>query len=425
MDRFIIKGGNKLSGSVQIDIAKNSVLPIMSACILNGKKNIIHNVPLLEDVVVLSKVLEGLNAKIEIKDCSNSALKGRKDIIIDSSNLDEYEVLDSLVKKMRGSFLLMGPILSRFRRCKISMPGGCNIGNRPIDLHLKGLAELGAEIILGHGYVEVIAENLTGGKVYLDFPSVGATENILMCATLAKGTTIIENCAEEPEIEDLSNFLISMGANIRGAGTGRIVVEGVDSLNATEYTPIYDRIEAGTFMVAAAITKSKIKIKGIEEKHLKPVIAKLVEMGVGIDIDNDELTIDGDKQLKTIDIKTMPYPGFPTDMQSQMMSLLSVVKGTSILTENIFENRFMHVPELNRMGGNIETNGRSAVIRGVEKLSGADVTATDLRAGAAMVLAGLIGDGTTTVSDVYHIDRGYYKLEEKLFELGADVIRKK
>lgn len=425
MDKFIIKGGNKLSGSVQIDIAKNSVLPIISACILNGKRNVIHNVPLLEDVVVLSKVLQGLNAKVEIKECSNKELKDRKDIIIDTSNLDKYEVLDGLVKKMRGSFLLMGPILARFRKCKIYMPGGCNIGSRPIDLHLKGLCALGADITLGHGYVEVVAENLVGDKIYLDFPSVGATENIIMCATLAKGTTIIENCAEEPEIEDLCNFLINMGAKIAGAGTGRIVIEGVDNLNSSEYTPIYDRIEAGTFMVAAAITKSKIKIKGADEKHLKPVIAKLVEMGVGIDIDNDELIIDGNKQLKTIDIKTMPYPGFPTDMQSQMMALLSVVRGTSVLTENIFENRFMHVAELNRMGADIKINGRSAIIRGVDKFSGAEVTATDLRAGAAMVLAGLIACGKTTVSDVYHIDRGYYRLEEKLLKLGADIIREK
>ncbi|SHK41323.1 UDP-N-acetylglucosamine 1-carboxyvinyltransferase [Hathewaya proteolytica DSM 3090] len=424
MDKFKIKGGKKLSGTVEIDIAKNAVLPIMSACILNGKRNVIHRVPMLEDVVVLSKVLKGLNANVTVCDeKSNCHNNSAGDIIIDSSRVDCGEALDGLVKKMRGSFLLMGPMLSRFGKCKIFLPGGCNIGSRPIDLHLKGFAELGAKISIGHGYVDVQADELIGNRVYLDFPSVGATENIMMCAVKAKGTTIIENCAEEPEIEDLSNFLNSMGAHIEGAGTDRIVIKGVEELRETEYTPIYDRIEAGTFMIAAAITKSKIDIKGINESHLKPVIAKLMEIGVGVEVKGNTITIDGNKDFKSVDIKTMPYPGFPTDMQSQVTALLSIINGTSLLIENIFENRFMHVPELNRMGANIVIDGRSAIIRGVDKLTGAEVKATDLRAGATLVLAALAADGVTVVNDIYHLDRGYYRIEDKLKKLGADIVR--
>lgn len=418
MDKFIIKGGRKLDGTVEISTAKNSVLPIISACILNGKKNIIHKTPMLEDVFVITKVLEGLNAKINIDEKTS-------DLIIDTSELNPIDALDGLVRKMRASFLLMGPMLARFGQFKIMLPGGCNIGTRPIDLHLKGLAALGAEINIGHGYVEAKAKKLKGNNIYLDFPSVGATENIMMCSVLAEGETILGNCAEEPEIVDLANFLNKMGACVEGAGTDTIKITGVKELNTVEYTPIYDRIEAGTFMIAAAITKSKFKIKGAHEEHIKPVMAKLIEMGVKIDINEDEMIIDGGETLKSVDIKTMPYPGFPTDMQSQIMALLSVVTGTSVITENIFENRFMHVPELNRMGANIKIDGRSAIIQGVERLTGAEVKATDLRAGATMILAGLAAEGTTIISDIYHIDRGYTHIEEKLRKLGADIIREK
>ncbi|AWZ49299.1 UDP-N-acetylglucosamine 1-carboxyvinyltransferase [Clostridiaceae bacterium 14S0207] len=417
MDNIVVKGGNILNGDVEISSAKNAVLPIISACILNGKKNIIYKAPMLEDVFVLSEALKFLDGKVKIDTLQEK-------LIIDSSNLKSIRVPDELVRKMRASFLLMGPMLARFGEFKISLPGGCNIGTRPIDLHLKGLAALGAEINVGHGYVEAKAEKLIGDNIYLDFPSVGATENIMMAATLAEGETIIGNCAEEPEIQDLANFLNKMGACITGAGTDTIVVKGVRMLNEVSYTPIPDRIEAGTFMIAAAITKSIINIKGVKEEHLKPVIAKLVEMGVNIQINKNEMIVDGRGNLKAVDIKTMPYPGFPTDMQSQLMSLLSVVNGTSMVTETIFENRFMHVAELARMGANIKIDGRSAIVQGVSKLTGAHVRATDLRAGAAMILAGLVAEGTTTISDVYHIDRGYVAIEDKLGKLGAHIDRK-
>lgn len=417
MDNIVVKGGNILNGDVEISSAKNAVLPIISACILNGNKNIIYKAPMLEDVFVLSEALKFLNGKVKIDTLQEK-------LIIDSSNLKSIRVPDELVRKMRASFLLMGPMLARFGEFKISLPGGCNIGTRPIDLHLKGLAALGAEINVGHGYVEAKADRLIGDNIYLDFPSVGATENIMMAATLAEGETIIGNCAEEPEIQDLANFLNKMGASITGAGTDTIIVKGVKKLNEVSYTPIPDRIEAGTFMIAAAITKSIIKIKGVKEEHLKPVIAKLIEMGVDIQINKNEMIIDGSGNLKAVDIKTMPYPGFPTDMQSQLMSLLSVVNGTSMVTETIFENRFMHVAELTRMGANIKIDGRSAIVQGVPKLTGAHVRATDLRAGAAMILAGLVAEGTTTISNVYHIDRGYVAIEDKLSKLGAHIKRK-
>jgi len=314
-------------------------------------------------------------------------------------------------------------MLSRFGRFKISLPGGCNIGTRPIDLHLKGLIALGADIILGHGYVEAKASKLIGSKIYLDFPSVGATENLMMAAVLAEGETIIENAAEEPEIEDLANFLNDMGAQVVGAGTGTIKISGVKDLKEANHIPIYDRIEAGTFMVAAGITRSKIKIEGVNEEHLKPIIAKLTEMGVIMEIGPNCIIVDGRNELKPVDIKTMPYPGFPTDMQAQMMSLLCTVKGTSVITETIFENRFMHATELKRMGSNIKLDGRSAVIEGVPKLSGCEVKATDLRGGAAMILAGLVAEGNTEISDIYHIDRGYVNIEEKFKKLGADISR--
>lgn len=416
MDYLIIKGGNSLSGEVDIDSAKNAVLPIIAASILGNSTSVIENTPMLEDVFVICEVLKSLKAEVKID-------KENKRIIIDTLNIAPLEPSGELVRKLRASFLIMGPMIARFGRFKLSMPGGCNIGTRPIDLHLKGLNALGAEVSVGHGYVEAKATKLIGNNIYLDFPSVGATENIMMAAVLADGETTIENAAEEPEIEDLAKFLNGMGAMITGAGTDTIKIQGVRELHGYRHRPIFDRIEAGTFMTAAAITRSKIKINGIKEEHIKPIIAKLAEMGVTMEIDNNSILIDGTGKLKPVDIKTMPYPGFPTDMQAQMMALLCTIKGTSVVTETIFENRFMHAQELKRMGANIKIDGRSAVIEGIDRLSGSEVRATDLRAGAALVLCGLCAEGITKVSDIYHIDRGYFAMEEKYKKLGADIER--
>ncbi|MBS5939489.1 UDP-N-acetylglucosamine 1-carboxyvinyltransferase [Clostridium sp.] len=416
MEKIIVEGGNKLKGEVNISLAKNSVLPIIVASILSRNDVVIKNAPMLEDVIVLNDLL------LEM-DCSIETINNR-DLKINTSNLKETSMNSDLIRKMRASFLIMGPMLSRFGKCKISMPGGCNIGSRPIDLHLKGFKLLGADIEIGHGFVEAKAKKLKGNRIYLDFPSVGATENILMASVLAEGTTIIENAAEEPEIWDLANFLNSMGAKIHGAGVGKITIEGVDSLKGIEYKPIYDRVEAGTFMVAAAITKSKITINGAIEDHLRPTIEKLKECGVKFEsLGEDTIIVDGTGEKNPVDIKTLPYPGFPTDMQAQMMALLSICKGSSIITETVFENRFMHVAELVRMGANIKIDGRTAIIEGVDSLTGCDVKATDLRAGAAMILAGLVAHGRTEISDLYHIDRGYVDIEEKFRGLGANIYR--
>lgn len=416
MEKIIVEGGNKLKGEVNISLAKNSVLPIIVASILSPNDVVIKNAPMLEDVIVLNDLL------LEM-DCSIETINNR-DLKINTSNLKETSMNSDLIRKMRASFLIMGPMLSRFGKCKISMPGGCNIGSRPIDLHLKGFKLLGADIEIGHGFVEAKAKKLKGNRIYLDFPSVGATENILMASVLAEGTTIIENAAEEPEIWDLANFLNSIGAKIHGAGVGKITIEGVDSLKGIEYKPIYDRVEAGTFMVAAAITKSKITINGVIEDHLRPTIEKLKECGVKFEsLGEDTILVDGTGEKSPVDIKTLPYPGFPTDMQPQMMALLSICKGSSIITETVFENRFMHVAELVRMGANIKIDGRTAIIEGVDSLTGCDVKATDLRAGAAMILAGLVAHGRTEISDLYHIDRGYVDIEEKFRGLGANIYR--
>ncbi|MCB2297739.1 UDP-N-acetylglucosamine 1-carboxyvinyltransferase [Clostridium tagluense] len=416
MDKLVIKGGKKLQGEVNISSAKNSVLPILVATILNGNNCTIENAPMLEDVFVICEVLKSLKANVSIDKINNK-------VKINTANLFDNDANDELVRKMRASFLIMGPMLGRFGNFKISLPGGCNIGTRPIDLHLKGLSALGAEISVGHGYVEAKAKKLRGSNIYLDYPSVGATENIMMAATLADGETVIGNAAEEPEIVDLARFLRAMGAQISGEGTDTIRILGVKDFKEVVYKPIYDRIEAGTFMITAVITKSLIKINGADGVHLKPIIAKLTEMGAAIEINENSIIVDGRKKLNPVDIKTMPYPGFPTDMQAQMMSLLCTVKGTSIITETIFENRFMQAVELKRMGANIKIDGRSAVIEGVDRFTGSEVTATDLRAGAALILAGLTAEGATTISDIYHIDRGYVSIEQKLKGLGADIER--
>ncbi|KEI17490.1 UDP-N-acetylglucosamine 1-carboxyvinyltransferase [Clostridium haemolyticum] len=416
MENILIKGGKKLRGEVNISSAKNAILPIIAASILCGDKCVIKNAPMLKDVFVISDVLRNINADIKINSQENI-------IKIDTSRLVDREPDSELVRKMRASFLIMGPMIARFGKFKLSLPGGCNIGTRPIDLHLKGFAALGATVNFGHGYVEAYADKLVGNKIYLDFPSVGATENIMMAAVLAEGKTIIENPAGEPEIQDLANFLNSMGAKIVGAGTDMIKIQGVKELKGSIYTPIPDRIEAGTFMAAAAITRSNIKLNHVNIKHLDPIISKLNEIGVVIEKHENSINVDGDRILKPVDIKTMPYPGFPTDMQAQIMSLLCTINGTSIITETIFENRFMHVEELKKMGGNIKIDGRCAVVEGVNKLTGCEVKATDLRAGAALILGGLAAEGYTKIGDIYHIDRGYFNIEQKFLNLGADIKR--
>ncbi|URZ03752.1 UDP-N-acetylglucosamine 1-carboxyvinyltransferase [Clostridium felsineum] len=418
MNKFIIKGGETLNGEVNISCAKNSVLPIIAATILCGEKCTIKNCPMLLDVFVIGDLLKSMGADIDI-DFNTGDMK------IDTSNIKNTEPDAELVRKMRGSFLIMGPMISRYGKFKISLPGGCNIGTRPIDLHLKGLKALGVDIKIGHGYVEGKASKLLGDRIYLDFPSVGATENIIMASVFAEGETIIENAAQEPEIDDLIDFLNEMGSDIKKIETGAIIIKGVKKLRGIKYRPIYDRIETGTFIIAAAITKSKIKINGIEEKSIKPMIAKFCEMGINMEINEKDLIIDGRNELRPVDIKTMPYPGFPTDMQAQIMSLLCCTKGTSVITETIFENRFMHVPELKRFGANIKIDGRSAVIMGVNEFLGCSVRATDLRAGAALILAGLAAEGETQISDIYHIDRGYVNIEKKLRKLGAKIERTK
>jgi UDP-N-acetylglucosamine 1-carboxyvinyltransferase len=411
--KFIVEKSPPLKGSVKISGAKNSVLPIIAASLLSSGEIVLDDIPTLEDVNVMIELIKHFGAICEFE---NEKLKIKVDI-------KDVEAPYDLVKKMRASFLVMGPILARLGHAKISMPGGCAIGSRPIDLHLKGFQTLGADITIGHGYVEARAKKLTGKKIYLDFPSVGATENIMMAAVFAEGVTIIENAAEEPEIVDLANFLNKMGANIKGAGTDTIRIEGVKELKGAEHTVIPDRIEAGTFMVAAAMTGGNVLIENVIVDHVRSIIAKLTECGIKITEEPKGLRVKGIKNYKAVDIKTLPYPGFPTDMQAQMMVMMTVAKGTSVIIETVFENRFMHVDELKRMGANIKIEGRSAVVTGVDHLTGAEVKATDLRAGAALVLAGLIAEGRTEINDIYHIDRGYVKMEEKLKNLGAIIYR--
>lgn len=417
MEKIIVKGGNKLQGEVDISIAKNSVLPIIVATILNPRKITIKKVPLLEDVLVLVNVLRELECSVEFSDITG-------DLIIDTSNLKEIEPSNDLIKRMRASFLIVGPMLARFGRCKISLPGGCNIGSRPVDLHLKGLKKLGVDIENGHGYINTKTEGLKGNRIYLDFPSVGATENLMMAAVLAEGVTIIENAAEEPEIWDLARFLNSMGANVEGAGYGRITITGVKELKETKpFTPIYDRIEAGTFIVAAAITKSKITINGVNEEHLMPTIEKLTEVGIKFEINGEKMLVDGTKERVPVDIKTLPYPGFPTDLQPQIGVALSIANGTSIISESIWDSRFQYTQELNKMGAKITAQGQTAVFEGVDSLYAAPVYASDLRAGAALIIAGICANGQTELYNLNHIDRGYENIEDKFRNLGADIKR--
>lgn len=415
MARILVEKNGPLKGKIKIDGAKNAVLPIMAGSILADDICILEDIPDLRDVEVMSEVLRSLGSDVSnIKD-GRIEIKNGENLLCEAP----YE----LIQKMRASFYVMGPLLAKKGRARISMPGGCAIGARPIDLHLKGFSALGAEIELGHGYVEAKADKLVGTTIYLDFPSVGATENIMMAATLAEGITIIENAAEEPEIIDLANFLNKLGANVKGAGTDTIRISGVEKLGGTTHTVIPDRIEAGTYMIAAAITNGDVTIENVVPSHLKPIIAKLRECGVDIEEGDDYLRVMAVNPIKAVDITTLPYPGFPTDLQAQFMALLTKSTGTGIVVETVFENRFMHVSELNRMGANIKIEGHSAVVQGRGNLQGAQVKATDLRAGAALILAGLTADGVTEISDIHHIDRGYVGIENKLFSVGAKIRR--
>lgn len=414
-DFFIIKKCDGLSGEVSISGCKNAALPIMAACLLAEGKTTLKNVPDLTDIRNMCEILGCFGAKI--------TSKNQNEISIDTESILHTIAPYDLTCKLRGSFLVMGPMLARMKKVRLSLPGGCPIGSRPVDLHLKGFAALGASITKGAGFVEVKCDELIGTKIYLDFPSVGATENILMAAVKAKGKTTIENAAAEPEIADLANFLNKMGARISGAGTDTITVQGVNRLKSVRYSIMPDRIEAGTFMVASAMTNGDVLIKDIIPEHVKPLTAKLLEMGADVEITENTIRVRSEKTCAAKDVKTLPFPGFPTDMQAQMMALLSLSRGTGIVTETIFENRFMHVGELCRMGAQIKVEGHCAVVEGKRSLSGAKVSASDLRAGAALVLAGLAAKGETQVYDIRHIDRGYENLDLKLQNLGANIER--
>lgn len=416
VEAFKIIGGKKISGELKVEGAKNAALPIFVATLIEKGTYILNNVPNLRDIVTLVQLLESLGLEIE--------KMGEHSYKVVNNGLKSLVASYDLVKKMRASFLVMGPMLAHEKKAKVSLPGGCAIGSRPVDLHLKGFEALGVEIKIDHGYVEGEAKELIGGKVVFDFPSVGATENVIMAAVKAKGKTVIENAAREPEIDDLCNFLNKMGAKIEGIGTGRLEIEGVEKLTPCEYSIIPDRIVAGTFIVASLMFDGAITVKGVIRDHIESFISKLEEMGAEFDIDGDVLTTKTKlKDLKAVKATTMPYPGFPTDLQSPMMTLMCLVKGTSEIKETIFENRFMHVPELNRMGANISTDANIARIDGIEVFSSAEVMASDLRAGASLILAGLLADGETIVNRIYHVDRGYENLEVKLKALGADIER--
>lgn len=415
--KLIVSESKPLKGTVRVSGAKNSVLPILAASLLGDRESIIEEIPYLSDVKIMCDLLKSFGAKVEFSD-------NKTKLRIDSNSINNAIAPYELVNKMRASILVMGPLLAKMGVAKISLPGGCAIGSRPVDLHLKGFAAMGAEITQDHGYIEArVNGRLRGNKIYLDFPSVGATENIMMAAVLAEGQTIIENAAIEPEIVDLATYLTTMGADIKGAGTDTIKINGVDSLKGATHAVIPDRIEAGTFMVAAAITAGDVRIENVVPDHLKPITAKLREAGVEVSEELSSIHVKSDGNIKPIDIKTHPYPGFPTDMQSQMTSLMTRAEGTSMVIETIFENRFMHLAELKRMGANVKIEGRSAIIEGRCKLTGARVKATDLRAGAALILAGLTAEGITEITDIEHIERGYVNIHEKLNQLGADIKR--
>ncbi|GAA2908736.1 UDP-N-acetylglucosamine 1-carboxyvinyltransferase [Enterococcus pseudoavium] len=417
MEEIIVRGGKQLNGTVHIEGAKNAVLPILAATLLAEEgTSTLTNVPILSDVFTMNQVIRHLNTDVAFNEET-------KEITVNATRQLNVEAPYEYVSKMRASIVVMGPLLARNGHAKVAMPGGCAIGKRPIDLHLKGFQALGAKIIQKNGYIEAIADELIGDTIYLDFPSVGATQNIMMAAVKAKGTTVIENVAREPEIVDLANFLNKMGASIYGAGTETMRIEGVEHLHAVSHPIVQDRIEAGTFMVAAAMTEGNVLIEGAIPEHNRPLISKLTEMGVKFTEENDGLRVIGPKTLKATDIKTMPHPGFPTDMQAQMTAIQLVAEGVSTTTETVFENRFQHLEEMRRMNAQVKIDNNVALIKGSTELQGAEVYATDLRAAAALVLAGLRAEGITRVRNLKYLDRGYYQFHKKLQQLGADVER--
>ncbi len=421
MDSILVRGGRRLQGEVVVSGSKNSALPVLISSLLTAEPCFYQNIPDLKDIHTTLRLLTRLGVKTKRE--SPSGKPGQLSLQADS--ITELQAPYDLVKTMRASFLVLGPLLSRFGQASVSTPGGCAIGTRPVNLHLKGLTQMGASIELVHGYVQARAKKLYGARIYLDLPSVGATENLMMAATLAKGTTVIENAAKEPEVTELACVLNKMGAKIDKAGSDTLTIEGVDVLGGVSYCLIADRIEAGTFLVAAALTDGEVVVRGARSDHLDSFLMKLNETGVTVSDEGDAIKVKGSGRGKSVDIVTLPHPGFPTDLQAQMMALMAVADGVSVITENIFENRFMHAQELNRMGGNIRLEGKRAIVRGVQSLSGATVMATDLRASVSLILAGLVAKGATEILRVYHLDRGYEHIEQKLSGLGADIERLK
>jgi UDP-N-acetylglucosamine 1-carboxyvinyltransferase len=415
MAKYRIRGEQKLEGDIRVKGAKNSALPVLAAVLLSEKPVILHDIPKLIDIDNMVLILSSIGCKIK---------REGNTLIVDPSSVNSWVIPDKYVKEIRSSIVMLGAVLARLKKALITYPGGCEIGQRPINLHLQGLKKLGVKINDSHGYLECQADRLVGANIHLDYPSVGATENIMLAATKAEGTTVIRNAAKEPEIIDLQNFINSMGGRVAGAGSNTITIKGVESFHGSEYRVLPDRIVAGTYLAAAAITGSEITISNVNFEHIQSMVTKLREAGCSIINFNNSVRIKAPTRLRAIEhTKTYPYPGFPTDMQALLMSMLTVAQGTSIITENIFENRFKHVPEMIRMGANIRTEGKIAVIQGVNRLKGAQVNASDLRGGAALVLAGLNAEGETIVENIHHIDRGYEGLEQKLRSLGADIER--
>ncbi|MDF0604502.1 UDP-N-acetylglucosamine 1-carboxyvinyltransferase [Neisseriaceae bacterium TC5R-5] len=415
MDKLKICGNGPLNGEIQVSGAKNAALPILCASLLTADTMRFTNVPMLRDISTTQKLLQGMGVRVMTDNVH--------EMEITASQLDCLVAPYDLVKTMRASILVLGPTLARFGEATVSLPGGCAIGSRPVDQHIKGLVAMGAEVDIEHGYVKAKARRLRGARIIMDVITVGGTENLLMAATLAEGTTILENAAREPEVTDLAHCLVAMGANISGIGTDRLVIEGVDRLHGAEYAVMPDRIEAGTFLVAGAITRGHILLRNAAPQSMEGVLDKLVEAGAIVECGHNWISLDMKHRPRAVNFRTLPYPAFPTDMQAQLMTLNCVAEGAAVVTETIFENRFMHVPELKRMGANIEVENNTAIIKGVEKLSGASVMATDLRASASLVLAGLVADGETIIDRIYHLDRGYEHIEKKLGSVGALIER--
>lgn len=411
MEQYIIKGGNPLAGEVEIGGAKNAALGILAASVMTDEPVIIENLPDVRDVAVLIQAMESIGVVVERID--------RHTVKVNASMVNDYTINDDFIKKIRASYYMLGALLGKYHRANVALPGGCNIGSRPIDQHLKGFRALGADVEVSRGMISASADNLRGNHIYMDVVTVGATINVMLAATMANDKTIIENAAKEPHVVDVANFLNSMGANIKGAGTDVIRIKGVEKLHGTTYSIIPDQIEAGTYMFAAAITKGDVMIRNVIPKHLESISAKLIEIGCEIEEFDDCLRVVASKPLRSTHVKTLPYPGFPTDMQPQIAATLALSGGTSIITESIFENRFKYVNELLRMGANIKVEGNAAIVEGVENFSGASITAPDLRAGAALVLAALAADGISTIDDIVYIERGYEDFPEKLSKLGA------